>query len=116
MSALKTDVKAFVLLGDRQYVHGTSMSLGLIEMVTCWGLGTIEKIQMNIHSSLKEHGIYDLYSIDDKPRLSGKGYNTLFRLSCDTGTYVVGLKGNGERVSVTRPYDEDRLIDGYQPY
>ena len=68
---------------------------------------------MNIHSSLKEHGIYDLYPIDEKPHLSGKGYNTLFRLSCDAGTYVVGLKGNGSPVLTAQPYDEDRLVEGY---
>ena len=113
MSALKSYEKRFVYLEQRQYVHGTSMSSGLFETVALWDLGAIEKIQMNIHSSLTEHGRYDLYPINDKPHLSEKGYNALFRLACDTGTYVVGLKGNGERVSDRRPYDEDSLVNGY---
>lgn len=114
MPASKSCEKEFVYLGHRQYVQGASMSWGLIEMVKHWSLGTIEKIQMNFHSPLTEHGIYDLYPIDEKPHLSGKGYNTIFRLSCDTGTYVVGLKGNGNHVLTAQPCDEDRLVEGYQ--
>jgi hypothetical protein len=114
MAIFKSYEKKFVLLGDRHYVQGSTLTDGLFKAIEFWELGSIKHLRTNIHSILKEHGRYDLYKGYERPIPIEKNYNALFYLSCDTGTYAVGLKGNGECISERQPYDEESLIDGYR--
>lgn len=106
--------KQFVLFESRQYIQGSTITHGLLEAVEKWNLGPIERIQLNIHALMVEHGCYDLFTENAKPVNAKKKYHAVFRLFGPTETYWVGLKGNGTRVSKREPYDEERLIEGYQ--
>jgi len=104
----------FVFLEHRSYIHGSSMSHGLFEAVENWSLCPIKRLQLNVRSLLKEQGIYDLFYSENWKEHVGKEYNAIFRLQCGEDVFFVGLKGRGEPVSVSEPYDEEKLIADYQ--
>ncbi|MBC2694684.1 MAG: hypothetical protein HF982_05305 [Desulfobacteraceae bacterium] len=102
----------FVFLENRSYVHVSSMTHGLFEAVKSWSLGHVERVQVNVHSLLKEQGRYDLFHSESGKEHVKKEYNAIFRLQCGRNVYFVGLQGRGEPVVVSEPYDEKKLIAG----
>ncbi len=100
----------FVFLGSRSYVHATSMTHGLFEAVKTWSLGTIHRLQLDVRSLLKEQGRYDLFRDVREKHHVEKQYNAMYRLQCGGDLFWVGLRGRGEPVSVSEPYDENKLI------
>lgn len=114
MSGFTSFEKQFFLLGSRRYVHGSSQTYGLLEAMVKWKIESIERIKLDIHEPLLEHGRYDLYTETSKPLHGKTKYNAIFRLFGIEETYWVGLKGTGVPVSTRRPYSEEQLIDGYK--
>lgn len=114
MSGFTSFEKDFVLLGSRRYVHGTSLTYGLLEAMENWEIKSIEQIQLNIHEPLVEHGRYDLYTESRKPIRGKTKYNAIFRLFGIDETYWVGVKGTGVPASARQPYSEEQLIDGHK--
>ena len=112
MDILKSYDANFVFLEHRRYIQGSSMTHGLFEAVESWSLGPVERVQVNVRSLLKEHGTYDLFYSERGKGDVGKEYNATFRVQCGKDMYAVGLKGRGEPVVVSEPYDEDKLIAG----
>lgn len=86
------------------------MTHGLFEAVKIWSLGTINRLQLDVRALLKEQGRYDLLHDISEIHHVVKQYNAMFRLQCGENLFWVGLKGRGESVSVSEPYDEDKLI------
>jgi hypothetical protein len=110
MDILKSYDANFVRLGSRGYVHGSSMTHSLLEVANTWALGPVERLRATFHSILKEQGRYDLFR-DPKPKhLVKKGYIVLFHLQCEKDEFLVGIKGRGQPVSVSVPYDEEEMI------
>jgi hypothetical protein len=110
MDILKSYDAKFVFLGQRNYIQGASMTHGLFEAVESWSLGSVERVQLEVHSILKEQGRYDLFHSEwGKENVKTK-YSAIFRLQCSSGIYFVELKGRGEPVTVSEPYDEQKLI------
>ena len=109
MGILKSYDANFVFLGQRNYIHGSSMTHGLFEAVESWSLGPVERVQLNVHSLLKEQGRYDLFDSGWGEASVKKEYNALFRLQCSNDDYLVELKGCGEPATVSEPYDEEKL-------
>jgi hypothetical protein len=110
MELLKSYDATFVFLGQRNYVHGTSMTHGLLTAVETWSLGAVERVQLNLHSPLKGQGRYDLFDSESWEASVKKEYNAMFRLQCNNQGYIVELKQRGEPVTVAEPYDEEKLI------
>ena len=104
----------FVFLENRDYIQGSSMTHGLFEAVNNWSLGPVERLQVKLYSLLKEQGRYDLFHSENGEDHLEKEYNAIFRLACAKEDFVVGLKGREEPVSVSEPYDEEKLIADYQ--
>jgi hypothetical protein len=111
---LKSYDASFVFLGQRRYVHGSSMTHGLFEAFKNWSLGPIQRLQVQVRSLLKKQGRYDLFYSENGEMSLGKEYNTIFRVQCTKNIYAVGLRGRGESVMVSEPYDEEELIDDCQ--
>jgi hypothetical protein len=109
MDILKAYDAKFVFLGQRNYIHGSSMTHGLFEAVASWSLGSVESVQLDVHSPLKEQGRYDLFHSGRGKEHVKKEYNAMFRLQCSSDIYFVELKGRGEPVTVSEPYDEEKL-------
>jgi hypothetical protein len=105
--------KKFVLLGSRNYVHGTSMTNGLLEAIEKWEMEPIDQIQFNIHKPLTEHGRYELFTESCKPTNGKMKYTAIFRLFATNVIYWVGLKETGIHISIRQPYSEEDLIEGY---
>ena len=112
MDILKSYDANFVFLEQRRYIQGSSMTHGLFEAVKSWSLGPVERVQVNVRSLLKEQGRYDLFHSESGKEHVEKEYNAMFRLQCGKGVFFVGLKGRGEPVVVSEPYDEKKLIAG----
>jgi hypothetical protein len=110
MDILKSYDANFVFLEHRRYIHGSSMTHGLFEAIENWSLGSVKQLQLNMRSLLKEQGRYDLFHSESGKEHVGKEYNAMFRVCCGRGVYFVGLKGRGEPVAVSEPYDEEALI------
>jgi len=110
MDILKSYDANFVFLGQRHYIHGSSMTHGLFEAVKSWSLGSVERVQVNVRSLLKEQGRYELFHSENGKEYMEKEYNTIIRVQCGKDIYAVGLKGRGEPVMVAEPYDEEALI------
>ena len=100
----------FVFLEQRRYIHGSSMTHGLLEAIKSWSLGPLERVQVNVRSLLKEQGTYDLFHSESVKVHVEKDYNAVFRLQCSKDVYFVGLRGREEPVAVSEPYDEEALI------
>jgi len=111
MDILKSYDANFVFLGSRRYVHGTSMTYGLLEAVKSWSLGPVERVQANAHSLLKEQGRYDLIREASGKQCVERDYNMMFHVQCGSQNFFVGLKGRGEPVLDSEPYDEGKLIE-----
>jgi len=110
MDILKSYDAKFVFLGQRDYVHGSSMTHGLFEAIESWSLGSVKQLQLNVRSLLKGQGRYDLFHSESGKEHVNKEYNATFRLQCGEDVFFVGLKVWGEPVSVSEPYDEEELI------
>ena len=110
MSMLNSYDANFFFLGHRNYVHGSSMTHGLFDAVENWSLGSIERLQLNVHHQLKEQGRYELFKSEAEQAQLIKEYHAAFRLQCKSGAYFVELKGRGEPVKVSKPYPEDKLL------
>ena len=76
----KSYEKQFVLLESRQYIQGGTITYGLLEAIEKWKLESIERIQLNIHALMVEHGCYDLFTEEQKPINAKTKYNAIFRL------------------------------------
>lgn len=100
----------FVFLENRKYVHGTSMTNGLISSVNHWGLGSIEKLVASFHRRINEHGRYVLFKDAKITSLTEHGYCAVFNAYSGKDAYLIGLKGRGEPVVESVPYDEEGLI------
>jgi hypothetical protein len=111
---LKSYDANFVFLGQRRYVHGSSMTHGLFEAFKNWSLGPIQRLQAQVRSFLKEQGRYDLFCSENGERSLGQEYNTIFRVQCAKNIYAVGLRGRGESVMLSEPYAEEALIEDYK--
>lgn len=111
MDILKSYGANFVFLEQRRYIQGASMTHGLFEAVKSWSLGSVERVQVNVRSLLKEQGRYELFRSEKGEEYLGKEYNAIFRVQCGKDIYTVGLKGCGEPVSASEPYDEGKLIE-----
>ena len=114
MNISKSYDAKFVFLEHRSYIHGSSMTHGLFEAVRHWSLGTVKRLKLNLRSLLKEQGRYDLFSDAKAKNSVEKEYKAMFCLQCGENDFFVGLKGRGEPVSVSEPYDEEKLITGCQ--
>ena len=110
MDILKSYDAKFVFLGQRNYIQGSTMTHALFEAAESWSLGSVERVQLNVHSLLKEQGRYNLYRNGRWKGQVKKEYNAIFRLQCNSHVYLVELKGRGENVTVSLPYDEEKLI------
>jgi hypothetical protein len=110
MEILKSYDATFVFLGQRNYVHGTSMTHGLLTAVESWSVGPFESLQLNVRSRLKEQGRYELFDSESWEASVKKDYNAMFRLHCSDNDYIVELKQRGEPVTDAEPYDEEKLI------
>jgi hypothetical protein len=110
MDILKSYDANFVFLERRRYIHGSSMTHGLFEAIENWSLGSVKQLQLNVRSLLKEQGRYDLFHSESGKEHVKKEYNAIFRLQCGEDVFFVGLKGRGEPVLVSEPYDEEKLI------
>lgn len=100
----------FVLLGSRSYIQASSMIHGMFEAVKTWSLGTVDRFQLDVRSLLKEQGRFDLFRDVSEKHYVEKQYNAMFRLQCGEDLFWVGLKGRGEPISISEPYDENKLI------
>ena len=114
MDILKSYDAKFAFLGQRDYVHGSSMSHGLFEAIESWSLGPVERVQLSVRAPLKEQGRYDLFHSESGKEDVKKVYNAMFRLECGRGVYFVGLKGRKEAISGSEPYDEEKLITDHK--
>lgn len=114
MDILKSYSANFVYLEQRRYIQGASMTHGLIEAVNSWSLGSVERVQVNVRSLLKEQGRYELFHSENGKEYLEKEYNAIFRVKCGNDMYTVGLKGRGEPVSTSEPYDEEKLIKNFE--
>lgn len=110
MDILKSYDANFVFLENRSYIHGSSMTHGLFEAIESWSLGPVQRVQVNVRSLLKEQGRYELFRSENGKEYMEKEYNTIVRVQCGKDMYAVGLKGRGEPVTVSEPYDEEALI------
>jgi len=104
----------FVFLGHRSYIHGSSMTYGLLDAVKSWSMDSIKRLQLNVRALLKEQGKYDLFCNEREKNRVEKKYNAMFRLQCGKDIFFVGLKGRKEPVSISESYDEEKLITGCQ--
>jgi len=95
MDILKSYNAKFVFLGQRNYVHGTSMTHGLFEAVKSWSLGSVGRVQLNVYSLLKEQGRFSLFDSGSGEASVKKEYQAMFRLQCENDDYIVELAGRG---------------------
>lgn len=63
---------------------------------------------------LTEHGRYDLLDHCKSESLIQRGYCAFFNIQCQKNFYLVGLKGTGEAVADSIPYDENSLIASHK--
>jgi hypothetical protein len=100
----------FVFLEKRKYIQGATITNGLISSVNHWGLGSIERLIASFHRRTDEHGRYVLFKDAKITNLTEQGYCAVFNVYCGKDAYLIGLKGRGEPVVESVPYDEDGLI------
>jgi hypothetical protein len=86
------------------------MTHSLLEAANTWALGTVERLAATFHSILRDQGRYDLFRDPKSRHLVEKGYIVLFHLQCGKDNFLVGLKGRGQPVPVSVPYDEEEMI------
>ena len=110
MDILQSYDANFVRLGSRSYVQGATITYGLLEAANTWSLDPVERLRTTFHSILKEQGRYDLFRDPKSKHLVEKGYIVLFHLQCGKDEFFVGLKGRGQPVPVSVPYDEEEMI------
>lgn len=101
----------FNFLGSRNYVQAASIVQELVETTYSWEIGEPSRINAAFHFELKENGELVLLG-DGRENLSGKGYCARFRVDTSSGRFIVGLRGTGENITKSVPYDEEKLLEG----
>jgi hypothetical protein len=112
MNVLKSFDYPFVLLGDRNYVHSTTQTEGIIKAVKYWSLCEINHMVGNFHTVIMNECRYDLFANAEKKDLTKSGYATIYRIICKDQPHIVGLLPRAEKVVKSVAYDEDQLISG----
>lgn len=112
MKTLKSYDPNFAFLGARRYVQGATLTDGLLAALDNWGIGPVERIQGNFRILLEEQGRYDLLTDSEAQDATLEKYNVLFQIRSTEENILVGLKGRGEPVTKSVPYNEEALISG----
>lgn len=104
----------FVFLGQRNYVHGTSMSEGLFTALNVWGCADIRRVSARFHRVTRNQGVYRLCRDKEQWQADSAGFVAAFVAETGGGTSFVGLTDEGGPVTARAAYDEDRLTEGCQ--
>lgn len=107
---MKNYPSQFVWLGQRNYVHGISMTHGLIEALDEWVIDPVDHISAAYHRMLRSNGNYLLFSSKQELLAEKKDYFATFVVKSFNQKYYVGLEQNEELVSQRIEYDEERMI------
>lgn len=102
-----------VFLGDRQYLHSTTIIPALLSVCEqSFDAGRVRQVSGRFHSLTDRQCGFDWVECSGKESLTQLGYVATFKLSCDGGERVVGLKPGDVPITVRHPFDEDALITG----
>jgi hypothetical protein len=114
MKILQTAPCDAVFLGDRNYLHSTTMIPALLD--TCsqrFGLGAIKQVSAQFHALTDRQCRFELLEVPAGVSLTQLGYVATFKVSGEKAEGVVGLRPGDAVIAHRHAFDEDGLITGY---
>lgn len=114
MKILQTAPCDAVFLGDRSYLHSTTIIPALLD--TCsqrFGLGAIKQVSAQFHALTDRQCVFELLEVPAGASLTQVGYVATFKVSGEKAEGVVGLRPGDAVIAHRQAFDEDGLITGY---
>jgi hypothetical protein len=115
MQILKSAPCTPVLLGDRDYLHGTTMISELMKACReTLAVTDIQRISAQFHSLTKTVSIFELVDASTDLSMSAAGYVASFKIFTSNKIYLIGLRPTDNPLFLHERFDEDVIIHGYQ--
>lgn len=114
MNVLQTAPCDAVFLGDRGYLHSTTIIPALLSVCSQrFGLGAIKQVSAQFHALTDRQCVFELLEVPAGASLTQAGYVATFRISGEKAEGIVGLRPSEAVISQRQAFDEDGLITGY---
>ncbi len=112
---MKNFIRHFHFLGQRNYIHGSSLINNLIDLSASkeWPLGQIDKINATFNYQLKNQARYELYDFSGNTDSSLKKFPAFFDLKTEKGKYILVVNPQKGQITERMKYDEEGLVAGY---
>lgn len=99
----------FSFLGERTYVHGSTISNDLITIIKQWSLGRLEKISAVFNYPLVTQAQFACFESDSSTQ-SPKDYPAFFKIKTRKGNFSIAVVPDEKPVNSRVAYDEEGLI------
>lgn len=96
-----------VFLGERTYLHSTTILPSLVRVCGEWSGGPVTGVSAQFHALTDRQCVFDLVALAGKEALIQYGYVATFKVSCAGEDVVVGLKPGPEVIKKRASFDED---------
>lgn len=99
-------------LGNRGYLHSTTIMRSLQACAPELGVGEWQQVSAQFHDLTSHACMFDVLSLAGSETLTRLGYVATFRVKGDRGEAVLGLRPLGSAITRQRAFDEDALSAG----
>lgn len=114
MNILHTAPCDAVFLGERSYLHSTTIIPALLQACSQhFDLGAIKQISAQFHALTDRQCVFELLEVPSGSSLTQAGYVATFRVSGEKSEGIVGLRPSEAVIAKRQAFDEDGLINGY---
>lgn len=113
MKILQTAPCDAVFLGDRSYLHSTTIIPAL--MTAClqhFGVGAIKQMSAQFHALTDRQCVFEWLEVPAGVSLTQAGYVATFRISGEQAEGIVGLRPGDAVITHRQAFDEEGLITG----
>lgn len=112
MNILATVPCLSVFLGDRHYLHSTTIVKALVDAcANAFDCGKVQQMSAQFHALTDRQCVFDRLQMEPGESLTGAGYVATFKTQTGQGSQVFGLRPLIEGIIETRPFDEDGLAN-----
>lgn len=120
MKILQTASCDAVFLGDRAYLHSTTIIPSLV--LACenhFALGRVRQLTAQFHALTDRQCVFELLETPSGVSLTQAGYVATFKVVTfnvggDLAEVTVGLRPTNATIEQRNPFDEDGLIEGFK--
>lgn len=100
------------LLGNRDYLHSTTIMRSLQACQDAFDIGQWQHITAQFHDLTSRQCTFDVLSLEGNETLTRLGYVATFRIRGKQGEAMVGLRPLEAPITRQRAFDEDALSEG----